>query len=101
MFDINIEQKENETVIALNGEFDNIASAEAADILDHVAERPGGKIVVDCKNLEYISSSGLRFFMQLKKNCAHSGGEVVVKNLNEDVEDIFRLSGFHHIFTIL
>lgn len=101
MFHINIEQKENETVIALSGEFDNIASAEAADILDRVAEQPGGKIVVDCKNLEYISSSGLRFFMQLKKNCAQSGGEVVVRNLNEDVEDIFRLSGFHHIFTIL
>lgn len=38
--------------------------------------------------------------MQLKKNSEQHGGTVTICNMNEEVEDIFRLSGFHHIFKL-
>ena len=98
---VNIQQNENEVVVSLNGELDTVATTNMSEVLGRVTDLASQHLVIDCKDLEYVSSSGLRFFMQLKKNCAQSGGEVVVRNLNEDVEDIFRLSGFHHIFTIL
>ena len=55
---------------------------------------------MDCSELEYISSAGLRFFMQLKRETEAKGGKIRIINLNEDVADIFRMSGFHNIFSL-
>lgn len=98
--EINIEKKEKEVVVKLNGELDTVTTTNMSEELNRVADLASQSLIIDCKDLEYISSSGLRFFMQLKKNSEHSGGSVTIRNLNEDVADIFRLSGFHHIFNI-
>ena len=97
---INIEQKDEEVVVSLVGEFDTIATTNMTEVLNRVTDLASKHLVIDCKDLEYVSSSGLRFFMQLKKNSEQQGGSVTVKNLNEDVKEIFCLSGFHHIFGI-
>ena len=57
-------------------------------------------LVIDCTGMEYISSAGLRFFMQLKRESEAKGGSVRIEHLNEDVADIFRMSGFLNIFEI-
>ena len=98
--EIKIEKHENEVVVLLNGELDTVATTNMSEELNRVTDLASQNIIIDCKDLEYVSSSGLRFFMQLKKNSEQSGGSVTLRNLNEDVEDIFRLSGFHHIFNI-
>ena len=98
--EIKIEKHENEVVVLLNGELDTVATTNMSEELNRVIDLASQNIIIDCKDLEYVSSSGLRFFMQLKKNSEQSGGSVTIRNLNEDVEDIFRLSGFHHIFNI-
>ena len=98
--EIKIEKHENEVVVLLNGELDTVATTNMSEELNRVTDLASQNLIIDCKDLEYVSSSGLRFFMQLKKNSEQSGGSVTIRNLNEDVEDIFRLSGFHHIFKI-
>ena len=60
----------------------------------------GQALVIDCADLEYISSAGLRFFMQLKRESEAKGGSIRICHLNEDVSDIFRMSGFLNIFQI-
>ena len=80
---VNIQQNENEVVVSLNGELDTVATTNMSEVLGRVTDLASQHLVIDCKDLEYVSSSGLRFFMQ-----------------NEDVAEIFRLSGFHHIFNL-
>lgn len=97
---INIQKNDQETIVRICGELDTIATTEQADklqvVLDHAAE----KLLIDCSELEYISSAGLRFFMQLKRESEAKGGSVRIEHLNEDVADIFRMSGFQNIFEI-
>ncbi len=97
---INILPNENETRVCLVGELDTIATTEQADLLQQVLEIAGDKLVMDCQELEYISSAGLRFFMQLKRESEAKGGSIKICHLNEDVADIFRMSGFQNIFDI-
>ena len=97
---ISIQQNGNEVIVSLNGELDTVATNSMSEALNRVNDLASQKLIIDCQKLEYISSSGLRFFMQLKKSSEQHGGTVTVRNMNEDVEDIFRLSGFHHIFDI-
>lgn len=87
-------------MVMLQGELDTMATSQMSEELNRVTDLTDHKLVIDCKDLEYISSSGLRFFMQLKRNSEQRGGSIELRNLNEDVQEIFRLSGFHHIFNI-
>ena len=51
------------------------------------------------KKLEYISSSGLRVLLSAEKLMSTRGGMKVI-NVNEDVMDVFKLTGFVDILTI-
>ena len=97
---VNIQQNENEVVVSLNGELDTVATTNMSEVLGRVTDLASQHLVIDCKDLEYVSSSGLRFFMQLKKESMAKGGSIRIAHLNEDVSDIFRMSGFHNLFTI-
>jgi anti-anti-sigma factor len=95
---INIQRNGDEVVVALNGELDTVTTAQIGEELNRIIEMASNQLIIDCKDLEYISSSGLRFFMQLKRHSEQQNGTVTLINMNQDVKEVFRISGFHHIF---
>ena len=97
---ITIEQSKDEILVRIIGELDTVATTEQPGELQQVLDLADKAIVVDCTELEYISSAGLRFFMQLKRESEAKGGSIRICHLNEDVADIFRMSGFQNIFEI-
>ena len=97
---IKIEKNEQETIVHVKGELDTIATTEQADQLQLILDRAADSLLIDCSEMEYISSAGLRFFMQLKRESEAKGGSVRIEHMNEDVSDIFRMSGFQNIFKI-
>lgn len=60
----------------------------------------GDVVVVDCTGMEYICSSGLRFFLKLYHDTAAKGGKMVIRGLHPLVKGVFDMSGFSHIFNI-
>ena len=97
---LNIYTNDQETRVCLIGELDTTATTNQANELNQVLTLADKALEVDCTELEYISSAGLRFFMQLKRESEAKGGSVRITHLNEDVADIFRMSGFMNIFDI-
>ena len=97
---ININTQGNETVAALSGRLDTPASIELAEQFDILAGKAGGTVVLDCSKLEYISSSGLRLFLTLRKAAATKGGKVIVRGINSDVRSVFMITGFLNLFEI-
>ena len=95
---INIQRNGDEVAVALNGELDTVTTAQMGEELNRIIEMASNQLIIDCKDLEYISSSGLRFFMQLKRHSEQQNGTVTLINMNQDVKEVFRISGFHHIF---
>lgn len=57
------------------------------------------KLVLDLKDLEYLSSAGLRVLLSTQK-VMNKQGEMVVKNVNETISEIFEVTGFVEILTI-
>ena len=97
---ININTQGNETVAALSGRLDTPAAQELAEQFDILAGKAGGTVVLDCRQLEYISSSGLRLFLTLRKAAATKGGKVIVRGINSDVRSVFMITGFLNLFEI-
>ena len=58
-------------------------------------------IEIDCSELEYISSSGLRLFLTLQKSVNARGGKLVILNMQSAIKDIFNMTGFSRIMTIM
>ena len=98
--ELNITNEAQNTIVRISGELDTVATTEQAGELQQVLDVADKAIVIDCTDLEYISSAGLRFFMQLKRESEAKGGSIRITHLNEDVADIFRMSGFQNIFEI-
>ena len=100
MIQITIQTKPEMTCVKLSGELDIVATTEQADELQQVLNIADKELLIDCSEMEYISSAGLRFFMQLKKESVAKSGSIRIAHLNEDVAEIFRMSGFQNIFDI-
>ena len=57
------------------------------------------RIGLDFSELEYLSSAGLRVLLQAQKTM-NKQGEMIIKNVNETVSEIFEVTGFADILTI-
>ena len=57
------------------------------------------KLVLDFAGLEYLSSAGLRVLLAAQK-VMNKQGEMIIKNVNETINEIFEVTGFIDILTI-
>ena len=55
-------------------------------------------IVLDCTNLEFVSSSGLRLLLTLRKQAIAMGGDVTIKKFIPEVMQVFTITGFFSLF---
>lgn len=57
------------------------------------------RLVLDFNDLDYISSAGLRVVLMAQKKM-NKQGVMIVKNVNENVMDVFAITGFSDILVI-
>ena len=57
------------------------------------------KLILDFSALEYLSSAGLRVLLSAQK-VMNKQGEMIIKNVNETINEIFEVTGFIDILTI-
>ena len=57
-------------------------------------------LILDFTNLEYISSAGLRVLIATQKKLKPEDIPMVIKNVNDTISEIFRMSGFDKILKI-
>jgi anti-anti-sigma factor len=87
-------------VVEFDGEFDTTASPAAESQLNQLREQGVRKILVDFQKMEFISSAGLRVLLATAQELQKAGGELRVCNLNEDVMEVFDISGFSTILMV-
>lgn len=92
--------QDNVTTAQLIGRLDTPASQEISGDFENLIKLADGTVILDCSQLEYISSSGLRLFLSLRKAAASKGGKVIVKAINNDIRSVFMMTGFLNLFEI-
>jgi anti-sigma B factor antagonist len=95
---ITVQEIEGKLVAVLVGELDTAAASAAELALQPLMESGGKDIIIDCTQLEYIASSGLRLFLSVLKRAREVGSHVVLRNVNDVVHDVMELTGFSTIF---
>ena len=88
----------NELTIALEGRLDTTTAPQLDDELKSALDGVA-KLEFNFEKLEYISSAGLRVLLSAQK-VMNKQGSMVIKNVNEEIQEIFEVTGFVDILTI-
>ena len=97
---IEIKEQDGGMKAILNGRLDTPAAVKAQQEIGPLLENADKEIVFDCTNLEYISSSGLRLFLTIRKEASVKGGTVIIENINDEIRKVFMMTGFFNLFEI-
>ena len=93
-----IEELDERIIVNMIGSLDTAAAIEAEQTLKPITEGEGKDIVFECKELEYIASSGLRILLDVLKKTKTKGKKVTLRNVNDDIQNVFKITGFINLF---
>jgi anti-sigma B factor antagonist len=93
MFEINLRQN-NE--IGLIGRLDASQVDKAKNIFDSIKTTH----TVNFQELDYISSAGLSVLLVTQKRLKETGNQLILKNMNMHIREVFKYAGFDMIFKI-
>jgi len=88
-------------VVGLQGRLDTIQADAVEKTMLEILDQEHTRIILDCKEMDYISSSGLRILLIVQKRMLAVSGTLKLCNLQPSIQEIFDISGFSMIFTIL
>ena len=95
---IEIKKNAEETIIELTGRLDTTTAPALDKTISNDIE--GTKnLILNFKNLEYISSAGLRVILGAQKKMQKIGS-MKVQNVSDEVMEVFEMTGFADILTI-
>ena len=97
---MNFEIKNENGVLTgiLNGRLDSAIANQLEKDMQPLMDSADKDIVLDCTGLEYISSSGLRLFLALRKEVGKKGGTLALSHINDDIRSVFTITGFINLF---
>ncbi|MBQ4388271.1 MAG: STAS domain-containing protein [Prevotella sp.] len=95
-----IKEENGIMAVAVSGRLDTPAAVKAQQEIVPLLENADKEICLNCTNLEYISSSGLRLFLTIRKEAAAKGGKVIIENINDEIKKVFMMTGFYNLFVI-
>ena len=87
-------------VVAVNGRLDTRTAPDLAREIEKPLAGAAPRLVLDLSQTEYISSAGLRVFLQTAKAIDAAGGRFALCGANPRVLEILDVSGFGAILTI-
>jgi len=96
---INKKRDKNKMTIEVSGRLDIDSSHELEkEIMEVVPEI--SELILDFKDLEYISSSGLRLILTVQKAIEIKKGKLIIKNVNSFVMDVFKTTNIIKLLDI-
>lgn len=100
---MNIEQLEQDgvTILVLNGRLETSTVPILDQAFASAFSTGARRFVWDCAALSYISSSGLRSFLQALKQLGASQGKLALAGPGHMIVEVFEISGFKSMLTIL
>ena len=86
-------------LMSISGRIDSNYSVDLEKALNKAADEYS-RIIMDLKDTEYISSSGMRVLLAGKKTLREKNGEIILISLQPVVRDVFEIAGLARLFSI-
>jgi anti-sigma B factor antagonist len=93
-----IKEQDGNLVVLLEGRLDTATAPQVEKGLTSLNDNNGQDIILDCTELTYISSSGLRLFLGIMKIAKMKGKHVYITGINNEIRNVFAMTGFINLF---
>lgn len=95
------EENSNDLVsIYISGEVDIYTSQRLKETLYGIMDSNKKDLKIDCKELNYIDSTGLGIFVGTLKKAKQYGKNVYISNLKDNIRKLFIITGLDKVFVI-
>ncbi|ANG66295.1 anti-sigma factor antagonist [Chlamydia gallinacea] len=96
----NIQKEEHgtTTVFHLQGKLDGISSPEVQEIISQSLSEGAKNIILNCSNLDYMSSAGIRMLLQSYHQVGKNAGKIVLTSVPKTIEQTLYVTGFLSYF---
>ena len=96
-----IQEKVNDVaIVEIKGRLDVTTASDLEQVFTKLLSENQNKVLVECRELEYISSAGLRVLLNAAKQYNKVSGQILLAGLSQNVKQVFEISGFTSIFPI-
>jgi len=93
--------KDQTIILRIVGRLDSTTFTKFEEKLTHVMNAGFKDIHIDLKNMDFVSSTGLRVFLIGLKRMNETNGTFTLYNMQPNIREIFEISGFTKIFPIV
>lgn len=101
MVDVSVDFMQSYCLIQVDGEVDASSSIHLDEAIKKAVNADCSHILVDCRDLNYISSAGLGVFMSYIQELEIKEKKLVLFNMSEKVYKVFEILGLHQLLTIV
>ena len=98
---VKINNLNDRTCVSLDGRIDTTNADQFQHDIEPLMAGENPDIDIDCSGMTYTSSQGLRVFLLLQKSVMARQGKMVMRNMDPRVKEVFDITGFSNIITIL
>jgi len=85
-------------ILTIEGRIDTTTAPSLEEVVNNMSDSIKD-LVLDMKNVEYVSSAGLRVLLSIQKKISKVG-TLKLTGINDDVMEVFKMTGFADILTI-
>jgi len=98
---VTINEEGAKALVKLEGRIDTTNADQFMKDITPLMNGTHEEIELDCSDMEYTSSQGLRMFLMLQKSVSSRGAKLLLRNMKPHVKEVFDITGFSHIITIV
>jgi len=99
--EISITPFENITAVSVKGRVDSATADSLTARLVEIVRSGAAQLVIDFKEISYISSAGFRTLLITERAVEEGNGAMVLCGISGEMQRLFEVSGFLELFTIL
>jgi anti-sigma B factor antagonist len=99
-FKIGVREADGVNVLELKGYLDAHTAPKLEEAFTNLLNSRQYRIVVNCRDLSYISSAGLGVFMAYIEDVRKEKGDIKLSNMSPKVYNVFDLLGFPLLYEI-
>lgn len=99
--EVSINKTEEKTLVNVIGRIDTTTAEKFNEAIAPLMAPGVGAVEIDCTQLDYTSSQGLRIFLMLQKTITANKGSLVLTNMQAPVKEVFDITGFSSIIKII
>ena len=97
---IRSEQQDRALVVSVSGRIDSGNARDFQSEMDGVLDKGGRGVILDCEQLSYVSSAGLRVLLRVTRDLDQRHVPFVVCSLSSMIAEVFQISGFDRIIPV-